>query len=214
MTYKELVNKVLQRLREDTVNTVDETPYSLLIGDFVNETIREIEDAWDWNSLRVSIKIPTISGTYRYTLTGSNQRSKILRVFNDTKNCEVWHMNPGTMTKKYMIEDVNTTTPTYYSQNGLSPEGTPVVDFYPIPDGADTLYVSIKIPRDIITTDTTEIDLPPHMIILGAYSKAIQERGEDMGTNLIMAENKFQAALSDAIAIDQRTSGSESDWYV
>ena len=214
MTYKELVNKVLQRLREDTVSTVDESNYSLLIGDFVNETIREVEDAWDWNALSVSIKITTVADTYRYTLTGSNQRGKILAVYNDTQNYELAKMTPHAMTQRYMTWDTSKAGyPRYFSQNGLDADGVPVIDFFQVPIADDEIYVTMKIPRDIITADTTEIDLSPHMIILGAYSKAIQERGEDMGTNLAMAESKFALALGDAIAIDSRHMGKDFDWY-
>ena len=37
MTYLQLVNSVLRRLRENEVDTVAETSYSALIGDFVND---------------------------------------------------------------------------------------------------------------------------------------------------------------------------------
>ena len=37
MTYLQLVNSVLRRLRENEVDTVPETSYSVLIGDFVND---------------------------------------------------------------------------------------------------------------------------------------------------------------------------------
>jgi hypothetical protein len=37
MTYLELVNAVLRRLRVDQVTSVAETDYSLLIGDFIND---------------------------------------------------------------------------------------------------------------------------------------------------------------------------------
>jgi hypothetical protein len=45
MTYLELVNDVLVRLRETTVSSVSETSYSSLIGKFVNDAKRQIEDA-------------------------------------------------------------------------------------------------------------------------------------------------------------------------
>ena len=51
MTYLELVNDVLVRLRETTVVTVSETSYSSLIGKFVNDAKRQIEDAYAWNVL-------------------------------------------------------------------------------------------------------------------------------------------------------------------
>ena len=44
-TYLDLVNNVLIRLRETTVSSVGDTPYSSLIGVLVNDAKREIEDA-------------------------------------------------------------------------------------------------------------------------------------------------------------------------
>ena len=49
MTYLQIVNKVLRRLRENEVSSINENPYSLLIGDLVNVVKREVEDAWDWD---------------------------------------------------------------------------------------------------------------------------------------------------------------------
>jgi hypothetical protein len=46
MTYLQLVNKVLTRLREDTVSTVSQNTYSALVGEFVNDAKRLVEDAW------------------------------------------------------------------------------------------------------------------------------------------------------------------------
>lgn len=45
MTFLQLVNKVLVRLREDTVSSVDENSYSQLIGEFVNDAVKEVEAA-------------------------------------------------------------------------------------------------------------------------------------------------------------------------
>ena len=51
MTYLELVNDVLIRLREAEVETVSQTDYSKLIGKFVNDAKRQVEDAYSWNVL-------------------------------------------------------------------------------------------------------------------------------------------------------------------
>ena len=45
MTYLQLVNSVLRRLREDEVDTVDQNSYSKLIGEYVNDAKRAVEDA-------------------------------------------------------------------------------------------------------------------------------------------------------------------------
>ena len=68
-TWLELTNAVLTRLRETTVTTVSSTTYTSLIGAFVNEVKREVEDAWDWNRLRSSIDITTVASSYNYILT-------------------------------------------------------------------------------------------------------------------------------------------------
>ncbi len=51
-TYLQIVNKVLVRLREDTVATVVENSYSTLIGALVNRVKTEMEDTWRWHALR------------------------------------------------------------------------------------------------------------------------------------------------------------------
>ena len=54
MTYLELGNKEMRRLRESEVDTVQGTgnsnSYARLIGDFVNEAKSQVEVAWDWSA--------------------------------------------------------------------------------------------------------------------------------------------------------------------
>ena len=215
MTYLDAINKVLQRLREDTVSTSDENDYSALIGDFVNETIREIEDAWDWNVLKTTLELTTEDDSFRHILTGSNLRSKIYSVYDYTNKRRLEHMMPSEMNRRFMTEQtVQNDKPRYWSHNGVNSSGVPQIDLYPIPDGAYTLYVHLKIPTDDITDDTEVINLPTKVVVLGAYAKALQERGEDLGTNLQMALRSYELALGDAIALDAAHNVLENDWYV
>ena len=82
MTYLELVNDVLIRLRETTVSTVSETTYSALIGKFVNDAKRQIEDSYNWNCLTQTITVTTTSGTSSYALTGAGQKFRINDAIN------------------------------------------------------------------------------------------------------------------------------------
>ncbi len=70
MTYLEIVNKVLKRLREPTVASVSENSYSSLIGDLVNVAKREIEDAWNWSTLRTTLTATTAPDLFNYVLRG------------------------------------------------------------------------------------------------------------------------------------------------
>jgi len=91
-----LVNKVLRRLREDTVTTVSESTYSQLIAEFINDIKREMEDRALWAALHTDITTNTSSGTMTYDLSASTtERSELLydndrwpRVFITTSGYE------------------------------------------------------------------------------------------------------------------------------
>ena len=50
MTYLNLVNNVLRRLREDEVTTVAANTYSKMVSDFINDSKELVETAWDWSA--------------------------------------------------------------------------------------------------------------------------------------------------------------------
>lgn len=214
MTFIEIVNKVLQRLREDTVSATSEDEYAQLIGDFVNETIREVEDAWDWNTLSNSLEITTEADIYRYTLLTTHYRTRIKSVWDYTNGRKLARIGPAEMNRLYMQDTTITSSePRYWSLNDTDELGRWTMDVYPPPENAgETWYVHYIDTNDTITSDTTDVPHPSQIIILGAYAKAIQERGEDMGTNLVHAQRSYENALSDYIAIDARNTVTEVDW--
>ena len=61
-TYLSLVNDVLVRLREPQVTTVSQNTYSALIGKFINDTKRQVADAYDWDAFNqaVTVRLATI----------------------------------------------------------------------------------------------------------------------------------------------------------
>lgn len=65
-TYLQLVNDVLVRLRESTVSSVSQTPYSNLIGALINDAKREVEDSWQWSQLIDYLTFSCISGISSY----------------------------------------------------------------------------------------------------------------------------------------------------
>jgi hypothetical protein len=51
-------------------------------------------------------------------------------------------------------------------------------------------------------------------VVLGAWAKAISERGEDGGQNTIEQQMLYKSALSDAIAIDEGRVHGETTWQL
>lgn len=210
MTYIQLINKVLIRLREDEVNDLSQ-PYTKLIGEFINESKREVEDAWGWVQLRTSVQLNTVAGTARYTLTGSGDRSKIMYVINDTDDFEMRLANSKWMTLQFTTANTQQASPIYYDINGQT-GGDSNVDLFPIPDASYLINFNMVIPQGELTAISEELTVPDYPVLLGAYAKAIAERGEDSGLSYRDALVNAEKALSDAIAMDAINTPSELIW--
>lgn len=212
-TYLQLVNDVLSRLRESSVTSVDQTNYSSLIGKLVNDAKREVEASWNWDALRTSYSISTSSGTYNYPLVGAGNRFRVLDSFNDTSN---WFLEQRPAS--YFTENINLSTdpltgsPLYYAFNGIDANGDIKVDLFPKPDAAYTLTFNVFRPEEELEDDTDTTALPKYPIVLLAWAKAIEERGEDGGINVSSQYAVASKSLSDYIAIEANRRPEEFSW--
>lgn len=214
MTYLQIVNNVLKRLREREVGTVTENGYSSLIGVLVNDAKREIEDAWDWSALRTTLTATTSANVYNYELNGSGNRATILDVSNDTANVFLEYKPAHWMNNAFLhLGNVPKSAPIYYSFNGISADGDTLVDVYPIPDKAYDLRFNVVLRTADFTDDDDTTDIPVQLIQLLAYAKAIEERGEDGGVGAGSAYMTAQRMLNDAIAYDAAKHPEEVIWY-
>tara|TARA_Y100001937_G_C6999090_1_gene275599 strand:+ start:72 stop:731 length:660 start_codon:yes stop_codon:yes gene_type:complete len=201
-TYLTLVNDVLARLRESSVTSVGDNSYSNLIGKFVNEAKREVEDAWNWNRLRNTITVDTVANTFNYTLTSSQKRFRVIDAFNDTQDIEMRLTGMNTLNQRFYLGTTQTGAPQEFGFNGHDSAGDAKVDVYPVPDQVYSLRFNLIIPQADLSADTDEIIMNEFPIILGAYAKAIFERGEDGGVSTNEAYQIYNVALNDAISQD------------
>ena len=201
-TYVNLVNHVMRRLREDEVSSVSNTTYSTMVGDFVNDAKRHVEDAHDWSALRATITVSTSDGTAGYTLTDSGDRIKVINATNDTSNWFMRYQNPTWMESANYISSAANAPPEYYTFNGVDSSQDSKVQLYPIPDGTYSIRFNlIKRPEDL-SSDSDTVDIPFMPIVHQAIALLARERGETGGTS---AAEYFAIAsqyLSDAIAHD------------
>ena len=202
MTYLELVNDVLVRLRESTVSTVGETTYSALIGKFVNDAKRQIEDTYTWNCLNQTITVTTSSGTSSYALTGSGQKFRVAEVLNTTSNIVLTNIAVSDMNRKLSFGTPAQSIPAQYCFSGSDTNGDTKVDLYPIPDGVFTVKFEVTIPQANLTSDSTSVKVLDYLVSQSAYARALLERGEDGGMNSSEAYALFKGMLSDAIAME------------
>ena len=210
-TYLQLVNNVLVRLRETEVSSVSDTPYSSLIGVFVNDAKREIEDAHDWNVLTQTIVLPTVASTRNYTLTGSGQRFRTVDVLNDTEDVPMRAVPTNWMNRQYYLGTTQNAAPVYYNYNGISGDDTQV-DVWPQPDGVYSLRFELVIPQADLTADADALLVPHHLVQMLAYAKAVGERGEDGGSSFSEIYQQYRLALADAVAIERNRYDEETTW--
>lgn len=211
-TYLDVVNNVLRRLREPVVSGVNDTDYSAMLGVFVNDAKRDVEDAYDWNALSSTLSASTTAGVSNYSLVGSKTRFRVVDVSNETDQSFMSYAASSWMSQQFLLANPDNGKPAYYNFNGVDSNGDTQVDIYPIPDGAYTLRFNLIVPQSDLVEDSTRILVPDHLVAMLAYSKAIAERGEDAGVQSSEAYLQYRLALSDAIAIERNHYQEEMEW--
>lgn len=210
-TYLQAVNDVLVRLREDEVATVTATDYSTLIGKYVNDAKRQVEDAWNWDALQTVITVTTSAGTSTYTVTGSGIRQKDITVNDTTNQAKLFNVPIGWITDQQQLSTVQNGPPIYYAWNGT--DGTDSkVELYPTPDGIYTIKFNMCVPQVTLSNDATVITVPSEPVVQLAYARAIIERGEDQGMTSSDAYIIGKGILSDYIALEASRFVENSTW--
>jgi hypothetical protein len=211
-TYLDVVNNVLRRLREPTVTSVNDTDYSAMIGVFVNDAKREIEDAYDWNALCTTLTATTTADIFNYVLVGSKTRFRVIDVLNITKLHPIQYAPTTWMNRQFMLTTQQHESPTYYNFNGVDSNGDTQVDLYPIPNGTYTVNFNLVIPQEDLASNSDRVLVPSHLVGMLAHSKAIAERGEDSGLLASEAYQMYRLALADAVAIERNHYDEEMTW--
>ena len=213
MTYLNLVNNVLRRLREDEVTSVQSNTYSKMVGDFVNDAKRIVEDSWDWSALRTTLTITTTADIFNYVLTGSQNRIKALNVINDTANVFMEYKTAAYFDEVYLVSDPVKGAPKYYSYNGVDSNGDTQIDIYPVPEKEYTIrFNCVKRTADL-SADADDLLVPSMPVMHLAIALLARERGETGGTS---APEYFSIAdryLADAIALDAQKHPEEVIFY-
>jgi hypothetical protein len=202
MTYLELINDVLVRLRETTVSTTTETTYSTLIGKFVNDAKRQIEDAFSWNVLGQTITVTTTASTASYSLTGAGQKFQVMDVINTTSNVGLTNISFVDMNRKLNFTPLVNSIPTEFAFDGVDSSYDTKVNLYPIPDGVYTIKFALTVPQATLSSGSTVVLVSDVLVAQNAYARALVERGEDGGLSSSEAYLLYKAMLSDQIALE------------
>lgn len=200
-TFLVLVNDVLTRLREPVVTTIAESTYSQLIGKFVNDAKRQVEDAWNWDAFSTTISLTTAASTTNYVVTGSGLRQKDVLINDTTNKSTLTNVPVKWIQLQQQLSSVQSGAPSsyaWYGNNGTDSK----VELFPTPNGAYVLKLNMYVPQVALSLDADVLTVPAEAVIAGAYARALVERGEDQGLSSSEAYGLYKSILADQIAIE------------
>lgn len=210
--YIQLVNDVLIRLREPEASSVSDTAYVKLIAKYVNDSKRQVEDAYNWNALSETLSATTTADVFNYVLVGSGQRFRVIDVLNDTDNWFLMNASTIWMDQQFLLTTPQKGSPMYYNFNGTDSNGDTQVDLFPIPNGSYNLRFNIIKPQEPLVNNADILLVPHEPVILGALARAQAERGEDGGVQSGETYALYRQSLSDAISLESNRYVEETQW--
>ena len=237
MTYLQLINNVLTRLRENptTQEVVDAGTdvYINFIGTAVNDAKNRIETAWQWGALRGTDQFPLFGGqvTPNYEIPDSADNHYIIKRIAAYENNS--DTNPLAFGARNFLRWTNIDRARSYYRDPLSVQKGRPSEFAVIGTG-DTGNIlltllqpptgTLSVPDYWLEVDHTHdqapltaaadiLKVPSLPVYTLATALASRERGEVGGTPipelLVMADGY----LADAIADDSALYANELDWW-
>ena len=213
MTYLDLVNNVLRRLREEEVSNVSESTFSKMVGDFINDAKKLVENAWDWSMLRNDVTLSTTQGVATYALEGTQDKVKTLSVINDTSNVVIEYRPYDWFEEQVYINGPVSGAPEYYTFNGYDVNNDTQITFYPTPDAAYDIQLKLVYNNDDLSSNTDTLLIPDAPVMHLAIALLARERGETGGTSTPEYFAIADKYLSDAIAYDAQKHPEDTIWY-
>jgi len=222
MIYRDIINEVLRRLREDQMtdwsgnlsSANGPTDYHKMVGDFVNDAKYEVEHYWDWQVLRVTSAISTTDGTMSYSLLGAGRDFKVLDVIDTSTGIVLNQMSSSDInTRVFPTANIAKGEPSSYGFNGIDDNLDMVVDLWPLPNDTRRINFNVVKSQDKLQLAETHCYVNEQAVILGAYMRALAERGEDGGTQVSVAAGEYVNILSRAVQIDAGKTQMEMTWY-
>ena len=202
MTYLDLVNQVLIRLREPEVDGISVGVMGPLIAAFVSDAYKIVEDAHDWSVLRSQETVDTVPSQPTVTLSGVPVDSMVYSAY--IQGTDFLHkVSKEWMIRRDSLGNTSNTQPTRYRIASASQTtGDLEVELFPVPDAVYPISFNVAKRGTAPVDNADRVILPIEPIRALALAMATRERGETGGTS---AAEYFQIAdltLGQAIARD------------
>jgi hypothetical protein len=214
LTFLQIINRILPRLRESTVAANDSTDYSSHIGKMLNEVKAEIENAWMWSALRDTYEVSTTQGVTSYALTDAGDCT-IISAWNTTSSVQLLRGTNREFDRYFFGSGATIPQgiPCKYLPAGLDENYDRKIDIYPAPSGVFTLKLNVSKQQADLAADGDIPLVPQPLLIEETIARLLVERGDEgaprpaPGETFILRER-----LAQEIAREAGHDDSEMDW--
>jgi hypothetical protein len=224
-TYRTILNRVLRTLREDEVDASETTltdDYHKLVGTFVNQIKEEVEEAHMWRDLQQQHTATVLASTQSATIISATDRSRVVHAKSESGPVALV-FDVTTATAPFPLQEVPLAELEYrIAQDSPGTATSPVmfavlagtdetlqIKVYPKPTVNRSITLQMVTPQARLADDDLDdvVLVPARPIEMGAIWYALEERGEELGTNALFTEERFRAALDNAVAADAEEQG-------
>ena len=226
MTYLELINNTLVRLRETktTQAAYASDPYYLSIGAHVNDAKDRVEDAWDWGALRGTDLVPIFEadGPWFEAPDSKDNHYNLKRILVSEKGNFLGRRGIPDMRARYAGIGAGGTLPVGPPASFSTAERIQIADggtgnkryaLYPSPDADYTLELDRAKHQAALVAYDDDLFVPSLPVYTLATALASRERGEVGGTPTSELFAIADRHLSDAVAQDTADFVEEMDWF-
>jgi hypothetical protein len=224
-TFREILNTVLRGIREDEIESSETeltTDYHKLVALFVNHIKEEVEAAHNWRDIQEVFSATVTALASDAIVTNASKLARVARMQGDSGLIplvfDVTDPTSPIPLKEYPLAEINYRQMTDIPGTAVEPyafalrsvgNDTLVIRVYPKPTTQRTISLVLFSPQPRLADDDLdeEVKVPSRPIEVGGIWYALQERGEELGTNSMFTEERFRNALDDAIASDSAEQG-------
>ena len=214
LSFLQIINRVLVRLRESTVAANNSTDYSTMIGALVNSVKTDIEKAYYWNALRDTYAVSAVPNTTSYALASSGMNAVIIDGWNTTTSRRLTRGTNAEFDEYfYGASSVQTGDVEKYIPAGLDSNYDLQIDIWPSPASTNALKLTIFRPQADLSADADVPLVPQDVLIEEVIARALVEKGEEgiappqPGQTFIRTD-----LLADAVSREAGHDGTEMDW--
>lgn len=218
------------------INTTITDTYQLQVANFVNHIKEEVENSNTWTSLWTPYNVAYTGGNVtqqiidNVTSAKPNSGCRVVRrmdphmqkevalCFDLTSFATPFPLNEYPLADIIYYNTVLAQAPVAYSPYfAVQDTGNDIVNLYVAPAANQARTIQITLCNPQLRVDPTvagaaggldTVILTPNFPIeLGSSWYALQERGENLGTNAAFSEERYREALDDAIGLDNGRKG-------